>query len=151
MMASTWSAVIGGGVAGCAFGVAGSFLAHSAPVQLSPGSANAVAAPKPLIRAAAIALPATARRRIPVCNVISSYRQREPNSHPALLLGAGDLGADGNGQPLVPIRIGIQVPGVTGRLRYTLSLERADQRPVGRAQLHIGHHMHDVGRIAYGQ
>src|SRR4029079_11755899 len=144
MMASAWSAVIGGGVPVCAVASAGSVLGgHSAPVQLTPGSANAGATPKPpkspIANAPPATVPVTTRPRFPVCNVISSYRQREPNSDAVLLLGASDLGADRNGQPLVPIRIGIQIPGVTRRFGDALRLQRADQRAVRRAELHLGH------------
>ena len=49
-------------------------------------------------------------------------------------------------KPLVPIRIGIQIPGVTRRLGDARRPQRADQRAVGRAERHLRHHVHDVGR-----
>src|SRR3954449_5046413 len=123
-------------------------------------SAFAVADPTPMRSPIAMALPATApltaRRRLRVCNVITPFaasgsltatRPRGTSS----LLGAGDLSAYCNGQALVPIRIGIQIPGVTRRLGNALGPKRSEQRAVGRAELHLRHDVHDVGRTADGQ
>src|SRR5262245_43607720 len=140
MIASASSAVITGGLSGWAPG--------------SAGSANATGAPKPPTTPTATALhaspPVTMRshpcRFVPVCNVITppAASGSLTASRPAgtgSLSGADDLGAYRDGQTLVPIRIGIQIPGVTRRLWDALGLKRADQRPVGRAELHLRHHV----------
>src|SRR5215216_6519222 len=125
MMASASSAVIIGGASFCVVG--------------SAGSASADGVAKPAMRPATTALPASPpammRRQqwrfLPVCNVIHPPATRgEPNSGPAArhgsLLGTRDLGAYRHRQPLVSIRIGIQIPGVTRRLGDTFGPQCAD-------------------------
>src|SRR3954470_886615 len=146
MMASACSPVIVGAVVS---------------VVSSPGAAIAVGAPMPATKLPATTPQARApiRRRRQFCDVIdppvrwlksivlpicaaSLTARRTPGTNS--VFGVEDLGADRGCQSLVFTGIRIQVPGVTGCLRNAHRAQRADQRSIGRAERHFGHHVDDV-------